>query len=158
MIRTAACLSAMFACIFAVQALAQTPRSATPPDDFRYLPLSDAARLVDKPGPAPVVSMLSDHEYYFSEVVARTTDGVVEVHNHWIDFMTVLTGEATLTYGGTVTGARETAPGEWRGGTIANGRTITLHPGDYLEIPADMPHLMAGPKHSFRYLVVKVRV
>jgi quercetin dioxygenase-like cupin family protein len=155
MVRT---LFAVVACVFSAAALAQIPRSATPADDFRYLSLTDTARLLDKPGPAPVVSLLSDHEYYFSEVVSRTSDGVVEVHNHWIDFTTVLSGEATLTYGGAVAGAKETAPGEWRGGTITGGETVTLHPGDYFEIPADTPHLMTGPKHHFRYLVVKVRV
>ena len=104
------------------------------------------------------MSLLSDHEYYFSEIVARSADGEVEVHHHWIDFVTVLSGEATLTYGGAVAGAKETTPGEMRGGTIAGGKTIALHRGDYLEIPADMPHLMTAPKHNFSYLIVKVRV
>ena len=145
-------------CLLSVAAAAQMPRNATPPDDFKFLSAKDAVALVNRPGPAPVVSMLSDHEYYFSEVVSRTTDGVVEVHHHWIDFTTILSGEATLTYGGAVTGAKETAPGELRGGAITGGRTIALHPGDYFEIPADMPHLMTGPTHNFTYLVVKVRV
>jgi len=152
-----AALAAMIG-VVSVVAVAQTPRSATQPDDFQYLSAADTARLLDKPGPAPVLSLLSDHENYLSEVVARTTDGVVEVHKHWIDFTTILSGEATLTYGGAVSGAKETTPGEWRGGTITGGKSITLHPGDYFEIPADMPHLMTAPKHGLRYLVVKVRV
>ncbi|HUO94544.1 MAG TPA: hypothetical protein VMU22_16580 [Rhizomicrobium sp.] len=149
---------AVVGCVLSLAASAQTPRNATPADDFQYLSAADSARLLDKPGPAPVVSLLSDHEYYLSEVVARTTDGVVEVHHHWIDFTTILSGEATLTYGGAVTGAKETAPGELRGGKIAGGKTITLHAGDYFEIPAGMAHLMTAPKHNFRYLIVKVRV
>jgi quercetin dioxygenase-like cupin family protein len=157
-IRDIALLTVAFAGLFTAVSAAQTARNATPPDDFKYLSAGDAAALVNKPGPAPVVSMLSDHEYYFSEVVARTTDGEVEVHHHWIDFVTVLSGDVTLTYGGTVAGAKETTPGEMRGGTIAGGKTIALHRGDYLEIPADVPHLMTAPKHDFRYLVVKVRV
>jgi|SRR5271155_3600189 len=158
MIRHIALLAAAFAGLLTAVSAAQTARNATPQDDFKYLSAGDAAALVNKPGPAPVVSLLSDHEYYFSEVVARSTDGEVEVHHHWIDFVTVLSGEATLTVGGTVAGAKETAPGEMRGGVITGGKTIALHRGDYLEIPADMPHLMTGPKHNFSYLVVKVRV
>ncbi|HTW33949.1 MAG TPA: hypothetical protein VMD53_04965 [Rhizomicrobium sp.] len=158
MIRNIALWTAAFGCLLSMAAAAQTARNATPQDDFRYLSAGDAAALVNKPGPAPVVSLLSDHEYYFSEIVARSADGQVEIHHHWIDFITVLSGEATLTYGGTVAGAKETAPGELRGGTIAGGKTVTLHRGDYLEIPADMPHLMTGPKHNFSYLIVKVRV
>lgn len=158
MIRDIALLTVAFAGLLTAVSVAQTARNATPADDFKYLSAGDAAALVNKPGPAPVVSLLSDHEYYFSEVVARSTDGQVEVHHHWIDFITVLAGEATLTYGGTVAGAKETTPGEMRGGTIAGGKTIALHRGDYLEIPADMPHLMTAPKHNFSYLIVKVRV
>ena len=158
MIRNIALLTAAFAGLLSAAAPAQPARNATPPDDFKYLSAGDAAALLSKPGPAPVVSMLSDHEYYFSEIVARSVDGEVEVHRHWIDFVTVLSGEATLTVGGTVAGAKETAPGEMRGGTIAGGKTIALHRGDYFEIPADVPHLMTGPKHNFSYLVVKVRV
>jgi mannose-6-phosphate isomerase-like protein (cupin superfamily) len=149
---------AVFGLLLSMAASAQTPRNATPPDDFQYLSATDTARLLDRPGPAPVASLLSDHEYYLSEVVSRSTDGVVEVHKHWIDFTTILSGEATLTYGGTVSGAKETAPGEWRGGTITGGKTVTLHSGDYFEVPADTPHLMTAPSHGFRYLVVKVRV
>jgi quercetin dioxygenase-like cupin family protein len=158
MIRHIALLAAAFAGLLTAVSAAQTARNATPQDDFKYLSASDTAALLNKPGPAPVVSLLSDHETYFSEVVARSSDGEVEVHQHWIDFVTVLSGEATLTVGGTVAGGKETAPGEMRGGVITGGRAIVLHRGDYFEVPADMPHLMTGPKHNFSYLVVKVRV
>ena len=144
--------------LLSMASLAQTPLSATPADSFKYLSAKDEAALLNKPGPGPFVSVLSDHEYYLSEIAARNTDGEVELHKHWIDFMSVLSGDVTLTYGGTLTGAKEVAPGELRGGTIAGGKTIRLHPGDYLEIPAGVPHLMTAPKNNFRYLIVKARV
>jgi mannose-6-phosphate isomerase-like protein (cupin superfamily) len=72
--------------------------------------------------------------------------------------MTIVSGDVTLTYGGTLSGAKETTPGELRGGTISGGKTIVLHRGDYLEIPAGVPHLMTAPQHNFTYLIVKVRV
>ena len=158
MLRGLGFLAVAFGCFLSLAATAEAARNATPQDDFKYLSASDALALVNKPSPAPVVSMLSDHEYYFSEVVSRSTDGEVEVHHHWIDFVTILSGEATLTYGGTVAGAKETSPGEMHGGAISGGKTLMLHRGDYLEIPADMPHLMTGPQHNFSYLIVKVRV
>jgi mannose-6-phosphate isomerase-like protein (cupin superfamily) len=150
--------SVLAASLLSIAASAQTARNATPQDSFQYLSAKDALALVDKPGPAPVLSLLSDHEYYFSEVVSRKSDGQVELHQHWIDFMTILSGDVTLTYGGTLAGAKETAPGEMRGGTISGGKTIALHRGDYLEIPAGVPHLMTAPQHNFTYLIVKVRV
>jgi mannose-6-phosphate isomerase-like protein (cupin superfamily) len=158
MFRRLAFASALIGGFLSVAAAAQTARNATPQDDFQYVSASDAAARLNSPGAAPVVSLLSDHEYYLSEIVSRKADGEVEVHQHWIDFMTVLSGDATLTYGGTVAGAKETAPGETRGGAISGGKTIALHRGDYLEIPAGTPHLMTSPQHDFRYLVVKVRV
>jgi mannose-6-phosphate isomerase-like protein (cupin superfamily) len=132
--------------------------SAVPGDTFTYLSRQDATKRLDKPGPKPVVSVLSSHEYYLSEIAARTQDGEVEVHEHWIDFMSILSGEVTLTYGGAAAGQRATEPGEMRGGRIVGGKQIKLHAGDYVEIPAGMPHLMTGPRGGFRYLIIKVRV
>jgi quercetin dioxygenase-like cupin family protein len=58
--------------------------------------------------------------------------------------------------GGRVQGNRETAPDEWRGGTIEGGRTYELAPGDVVWIPAGVPHQVLVPAGgSFDYLVVK---
>ncbi len=158
MISKFAPMGVLLAAIISSSATAQTALDATPQDSFKYLSAAAEAQLLNKPGPGPIVSMLSDHEYYLSEIVTRKVDGQVEVHQHWIDFMTVLSGTATLTYGDVYTGAKQTAPGEMRGGTIVKGKTINLHPGDYVEIPAGTAHLMTSPAGDFRYLVVKVRI
>lgn len=73
-------------------------------------------------------------------------------------YISILEGEGTLTYGGTVSGDKETAPGERRGGTIRDGTNLALHPGDYLQIPAGMPHLIvAGPGKKIRYVLFNTR-
>ena len=129
------------------------------PDAFKHLSVAEQAALVAKPGPGGLtLSVISDHENWYSEALGRTTSGVVEVHDHWIDVMTVLSGDATLTIGGTVTGGQPTGPGETRGGQITGGTIVQVHPGDYIQIPAGTPHLTTlAPGTTFHAMVVKVR-
>ncbi len=127
------------------------------PDAFKHLSGAEQAALVNKPDPL-VSSVVSDHENWYSQIIARNATGVVEVHDHWIDVMSVMSGDATITYGGTVAGGQPTTPGEWRGGTITGGTSVEVHPGDYIQIPAGVPHLTAlAPGAHFRVLVVKIR-
>ena len=131
---------------------------ATAPDGFKHLSAADIAGLLNKPadGANPIAAFVSDHENYFIEYVTRVNPGEVEIHPHWADYMSIQSGEATLTTGGTVSGNRDTGQGEMRGGTQAGGTTITLKPGDYVAVPAGMPHLM-NPKGKVTYLIFKVR-
>jgi len=86
----------------------------------------------------------------------RTADGTPEQLGNWIDIMVMLQGEITLTYGGKLSGNTVDANGESHGGTITNGTTLVLHAGDYVQVPAGVPHLMTKPKGDFRYFVTKV--
>lgn len=144
------------ALLLATPALAQV--RATAPDGFRHLGADEIAGLLNKPanGPNPIAAFVSDHENYYIEYVTRVADGEVEVHPHWIDYMSVQSGEAVLTTGGTVTGGRDTGAGEMRGGTQAGGTTTVLKPGDYVAVPAGLPHVMT-PKGKITYLIFKVR-
>jgi mannose-6-phosphate isomerase-like protein (cupin superfamily) len=70
----------------------------------------------------------------------------------------VLSGAATLTYGGSIAKARDTGPGQVRGESITGGKSMTVHAGDFIQIPAGMPHMFnpaAGTK--FHYVVFNVR-
>ena len=135
------------------------PPDATPAAPFAYLSAKDIEGRVGHPGPdrAPVVSMIDNHEYYFSEVVSRTSDGMVERHDHWIDFITILSGDVQLAVGGAITGGTVDDKGESHGGAQVGPTILALHAGDYVQIPAGTPHRMISPK-NLRYLVVKVRV
>lgn len=148
-------LASAFA-LAATAAFAQVRNTA--PDGFKYLSAAEIAALMNKPanGPNPIASFVSDHENYYIEYVTRLNPGEVEVHPHWADYMSVQSGEATLTTGGSVTGNRDTGQGEMRGGTLAGGSTITLKPGDFVAVPAGLPHLM-NPKGKVTYLIFKVR-
>ena len=132
---------------------------AAPPEPFTYHSDSDLQALAIKPGAAPTIKMLSDHENYFVEVVGRTQSGEPEFHSHWIDYIIVQRGDGTLTYGHMNTGAKDSGHGEMRGGKITDGKSIDLHPGDYFEVPAGLWHQIAlkPGTTAFRYMVVKIR-
>ena len=92
------------------------------------------------------------------EYALRTDTGnQVEVHAHKSHYIHILEGQGTLTYGGSVTAAKQTAPGEIRGSAVVGGTTIAVHAGDYLQIPAGTPHLF-NPAHGTRlhYIVFNI--
>lgn len=156
--KTAALLFA--AAMLMPAAWAQTAPHAMPPESFKYLSAKDVEALTDKPGPGAKTAFPVDHENYFVEYAQRTDQGnEPEVHTHWTHYIHVLSGDAVLIYGGTVTKPRETSPGQIRGDGIDGGTKMTVHAGDFLQIPAGMPHEFSGiaPGTKFRYVVFNTR-
>jgi mannose-6-phosphate isomerase-like protein (cupin superfamily) len=83
---------------------------------------------------------------------------MVEVHRNWIDQVTILEGEGTLTYGGTISNPQTRSNGDVRGGEQVGAKTQALHPGDFVLVPAGMPHTFAAaPGKSLSYVVYKAR-
>jgi|688.fasta_scaffold87876_4 quercetin dioxygenase-like cupin family protein len=155
---------------FAPEAFAQPAPTATlattptkmrgrPPEEFKFMTQADVTKAAYRPGPVNS-TVVSDHENYWIEFVKRgDTGNRVEAHNHWVDYITVLAGEGTLTYGGTVANPNMTNPNEPRGETTMTGGTkIMLHPGDYLVLPAGMWHIFGGtPGNTLSYVIFKAR-
>ena len=89
-------------------------------------------------------------------IIRRDKTGETEIHMAFNDIYFVESGHAKITVGGRVTGNRETAPTEWRGGEISGGTDYPLAPGDVLFIPAGIPHrVLVSPKASVTYATVK---
>ena len=78
-------------------------------------------------------------------IVHRDRDGEVEVHAKLADELIMREGHARIRVGGSVTGQRQTAPDEFRGGTLSGGTVYDFNPGDVIYIPAGMPHQMLTP-------------
>ena len=151
--------AALAATLLISGALAQTPLRNVPAEGFKYLPSKEVEALTDKPGPGAKTAFPVDHENYYVEYAQRSDKGnEPEVHSHWTHYIHVLSGEATLIYGGTVTNPRTSGEGQIRGDGISGGKSMTVKTGDFVQIPAGMPHLFnvaAGGK--FRYLVFNGR-
>ena len=86
----------------------------------------------------------------------RNGAGQVEVHDRETDVMYVVDGAATIVTGGTMSGGKVTAPGQWRGNDIQGGKAQRLTKGDVMVIPAGVPHWFKEVPQSISYYVVKV--
>jgi mannose-6-phosphate isomerase-like protein (cupin superfamily) len=127
----------------------------TPIDPFHHWSDKDLASLVKKPN---VSVDLSDHEFFFVDTIMRDTSGMVEVHDRWNDYLVIQKGDGLIAYGGKASGLKQVSPGEWRAVTMVGGKTMPVHPGDLIVIPAGMAHQMrleAGT--TIHYLAFKAR-
>src|SRR6188474_579445 len=70
----------------------------------------------------------------------RRGAGEVEVHDNTNHVFIVVEGEATFVTGGTLVGAKNTAPGQIRAASVQGGQTYHLTKGDVITIPAKTPH------------------
>ena len=157
-----AILAALAAMPVAVSAQTATPPAphTQPTDAFVYQPRAEVEALTHRTDGKPQSKIVIDHENYFIEYVTRGDSGNnPEAHGHWYDYIHVLDGEGSITYGGTQEGGADSGNGEIRGGKLVGGKLQILHPGDRLVIPPGMPHIFTATQgHTFTYLIFKQRV
>jgi mannose-6-phosphate isomerase-like protein (cupin superfamily) len=95
---------------------------------------------------------------YSATLVRRTRAGSAELHRNVSDIWYVIDGGGTLVTDGALVGARESEPGEVRGERIAGGAPRRIAKGDFVAIPAGIPHWVSGiDGGQLVYLVVKVK-
>ena len=70
----------------------------------------------------------------------RRGAGEVEVHEKTNHVFIIVEGEATFVTGGTLVGAKDTAPGQRRAASVEGGQVHHLSMGDVITIPAKTPH------------------
>jgi glc operon protein GlcG len=100
--------------------------------------------------------LILDTPGYKIDAGRREAPGEVEYHEHVVDVMHVLEGDATVVTGGEMVGAREVAPGELRASAVEGGSEHRLAQGDVLAIPSGVPHQFVEVSSPFLYFVVKV--
>src|SRR5436190_22385292 len=103
------------------------------PTTVTYVPHDTVAATLAKGG-----SIINDHGLIV--LAQRRGAGEVEVHEKTNHVFIIVEGEADFVTGGTLVGARETAPDQ-RPAARAQGReTHHLTKGDVITIPAKSPH------------------
>jgi mannose-6-phosphate isomerase-like protein (cupin superfamily) len=107
-------------------------------------------------GGGGIVGALVSAKDYTVSGIKRVKPGEVEIHDHETDIFYVTDGEATFVTGGTIVGAKQTAPGQTRGTDLHGGQTVHLKKGDVMTIPAGVPHWFKDVSPSISYLTVKV--
>jgi len=85
----------------------------------------------------------------------RRSAGEVEVHEKTNHVFIIVEGEATFVTGGTLVGARDTAPGQRRASSVQGGQVFHLTKGDVITIPAKTPHWFKDvPTQTIAYYAV----
>jgi mannose-6-phosphate isomerase-like protein (cupin superfamily) len=114
----------------------------------------DAAKfneLMAKPG------ALANGSDFAASIARRTAAGQVEVHAKETDIFYIVDGSATFVTGGTMVGGKETRPNQMLGTDITGGQTHQLKKGDFISIPAGIPHWFKEvPSSGVTYYMVKV--
>jgi mannose-6-phosphate isomerase-like protein (cupin superfamily) len=131
------------------------PAMAQHSGGYQFTPKSEQ-KLTPAAGGLYSTSVLAQHDNAQAMITVRNKSGEAEVHHDWEDHIFIQDGEGELTMGGTVEKPRNTAKGEIRGSGITGGKTMTVRSGDYVFVPANMPHrVVLAPGKSIRYAVVK---
>jgi len=142
------------------QTPAAAPAVVTTPEVMNFSALTEQAKALvaqAKAGTGLAELRLSQYRGHYTMLVARTGNGVGELHQHFADFLFVLDGEGTELTGGTMVAGKETDPGEIRGTKVEGATAHPLHKGDVIHIPAGTPHqALVAPGHTLSIFVVKV--
>jgi mannose-6-phosphate isomerase-like protein (cupin superfamily) len=103
------------------------------PTVVTYVPNSKVAEVMTKGG-----EIVNDKGLII--LANRRGAGEVEVHDKTNHIFIIVEGEATFVTGGTLVGAKNTAPGQIRAASLTGGQTHQLKKGDVITIPAKTPH------------------
>jgi mannose-6-phosphate isomerase-like protein (cupin superfamily) len=116
-----------------VFALAVVVRADGVPTVVTYVPSAKVSATMAKGG-----QIINDHGLIV--LAQRRSAGEVEVHEKTNHVFIIVEGEATFVTGGTLVGARDTAPGQRRAPNVEGGQVHHLTKGDVITIPAKTPH------------------
>ena len=89
-------------------------------------------------------------------LLRRTLPGKAEVHENQADVWYVIDGGCEFVTGGTVVGGGPESAGEIRGKSISGGEEHHLAKGDFIHVPAGVPHWVKKIEgKEIVYIVVK---
>lgn len=93
---------------------------------------------------------------YSASVLRRTAAGQSEIHVKETDIFYIVDGEATFVTGGKMVGGKESRPNQLLGTSIDGGQVHQLKKGDFIVIPAGVPHWFKEVPKSVNYMTIKV--
>jgi mannose-6-phosphate isomerase-like protein (cupin superfamily) len=100
-----------------------------------------------------LIERTSDHA---AILLRRTAPGKAEVHETETDVWYVVDGGCTFVSGGSLIGGAQISPGQIRGSGIAGGDERKIAKGDFIRVPAAVPHWVKKIEgKEIVYIVVK---
>jgi mannose-6-phosphate isomerase-like protein (cupin superfamily) len=140
-----------FAVVALLAAWLAPVRAQSSADQVTYV---DAAKVAEAFAKGGALGTGSDH---IASVLRRVKPGQVEVHTKETDIFYIVDGTATFVTGGTVVGQKELRANQLTGTDIQSGQTHQLKKGDFITIPAGIPHWFKDvPSSGVTYYMVKV--
>ncbi len=89
-------------------------------------------------------------------LLRRTLPGLAEVHEHQADAWYVIDGGCVFVTGGSIINGAQSGPGEIRGASISGGDEHHIAKGDFIRVPAGVPHWVKKIEgKEIVYIVVK---
>ena len=129
-------------------ALAVVVRADGVPTVVTYVPHDKVTSTMAKGG-----QIINDHGLIV--IAQRRGAGEVEVHEKTNHVFIIVEGEATFVTGGTLVGAKDTAPGQKRAPNVEGGEVHHLTKGDVITIPAKTPHWFKDvPSKTIAYYAI----
>jgi mannose-6-phosphate isomerase-like protein (cupin superfamily) len=103
------------------------------PTVVTYVPHDKVSATMTKGG-----AIIEDHD--LRVLAQRRGAGEAEMHAKTSHVFIIVEGEATFVTGGTLVGAKQTAPNQMRGSGVEGGDTHHLTKGDVITVPSNTPH------------------
>jgi len=139
------------AALLLIAAAAAVPSAQQPAPLVTYVDAAKVTESFAKGGP------LANGSDFTASIAKRTAAGQVEVHVKETDIFYIVDGSATFVTGGTMVGGKETRPNQMLGTDIQGGQVHQLKKGDFISIPAGVPHWFKEvPASGVTYYMVKV--
>ena len=73
----------------------------------------------------------------------------------WDEVFMIQEGDELLNFGKAASNPRQESPGEFSGGTITDGKSVMLHAGDIVTMPAGMWHQHVLKTPTLRYVLIR---
>jgi uncharacterized protein YjlB len=142
-------------CLLAGLCLIAAPHAASAEVAFKFVTADQAAQMVS--GSKPPDGLAGDEQFSMT-LRKRVVSSHVEKHMGWNEELVIQEGTVLLNYGGHATHEREMTPGEFNGDAIAGGKSLLMHPGDIVILPAGTWHEQVLKTPVMRYILFKTKV
>jgi hypothetical protein len=139
--------------IIALAALTAMTAEAHGQVTFKYISAGQAAQMVS----GSEMPIIANDEKFSMSLHKRLVSGHVEKHMGWNEELVIQEGDVLLNYGDTASNPKELSPGEFNGDAITGGKSMMLHAGDIVILPAGLWHqqILKGP--VMRYVLFKTK-
>jgi len=120
---------------------------------FKHISAAEAAQMVSG---SEIPAIASDEKFSMS-FHKRVVSGHVEKHMGWNEELVIQEGDVLLNTGDAASNPRQTSPGEFSGDAITGGKSVMLHAGDVVILPAGLWHEQVLKSPVMRYILFKTR-